>query len=89
MTASVRPPHLTLINSTDQVVALVPTASISQLAAAVIVAATQWATEANTLASLMGFTPGESNIGQATLRLLDAVHSLEAQAAGIPLGEPS
>lgn len=80
--------HLTLIESSDQVVALAPvTTSTPQLVAAVVTAATQWASEAEIAASLMGWGPSEgSDLGQATLRLLDAVHTLEAQSARPPAG---
>lgn len=88
---------MTLIGASDQVGALVrptwpspATSGISQLAAAVVAAAVTWANEADTLANLMGWAPSESNdLGRATLRLLDAVHTLEAQAACPSGGEPA
>jgi hypothetical protein len=88
MTARTRG-HMTLIESPDQVAALAPISSVSQLVAAVITAATQWASEADALAALMDWSPGDSSLGQATLRLLDAVHTLEAQAAWPAGGEPA
>jgi hypothetical protein len=80
---------MTLIESPDQVVALAPTSSVSQLAAAVVTAATQWANEADALAALMDWSPSDSSLGQATLRLLDAVHTLEAQATQPVGGKPA
>lgn len=71
--------HLTVIGQADRVTALAPVITdIAPLVAAVVAAAQQWADEADALASLMGWSPSESNdLGKATLRLLDAVRMLE------------
>jgi hypothetical protein len=84
--------HLTAIGPADRVVALAPvTTGVPQLAAAVVTAAVQWATEADALASTMGWAPSTTNaLGEATLSLLDAVHTLEASGTAAPsVGDPA
>lgn len=75
-----------MINQADRVTFLAPvTAGTPQLVADVVQAARQWAEEADTMATLMGWSPRESSdLGLATLRLLDAVRTLQAHDAGPP-----
>lgn len=77
--------HLTVVSQGDRVIALAPTDSVPQLVAAVVTAAEQWAQEADTMASLMGWAPSNSSgLGVATLRLLDAVHTLQERDVAPP-----
>lgn len=83
--------HLIAIGPADQVVALAPiTTGTPRLTAAVVDAAMRWVNEADALASTMGWAPSSSNaLGEATLTLLDAVHTLEASASAAPFGDPA
>lgn len=84
--------HLALVKQDERATPLVrpvwPAANIAslpQLVAAVVAAAEQWAYEAEAMASDMGWAPSEfSDLGVATLRLLDAVRTLQARDVAPP-----
>lgn len=81
--------HLTVVGRGDRIQALVPVAGAARLTAEVVAAASAWVATTNALAAATGLSPCDTTeLGSVTLRLMDAVYSLEASTVTMRPADP-